>query len=186
MPPTTASAFNFIHTVELLQQILEARLSNVVGYTYYACCVAGRLRLPLSRLFQAQANHSLVQAQAVSNILLALNERPGESSCGLSTRSHPTQMHAPEQFLASALNHELQILALCQEVLELTQGHSRHLHQFAQEQWLATQGTYQDLHQELQQLKQSQQTLSALSRPLAAHSFAPLPSLRLPIAYAAP
>jgi bacterioferritin (cytochrome b1) len=186
MTPTTTPVFNLSRTVHLLQEILEARLSNVVCYTYYACCVSGRLRMPLSRLFQAQANTSLIQAQAVSNILLALNERPGETpNCSVPERSHPTQMHAPEQFLASSLNHELRILALYQEVIDLTTGRSQHLYQFAQEQILSIQRTCQDLHQELHQLKQPQaspghspwQSAASLmaSRPFAAVACAILP-----------
>lgn len=128
---------DFEQVVRLLVAIAETKLDHVALYTQYALMVPGPERLRFASFFQAQAIASLVNAQDVSNLLLALNERPvlqslSESiafrSSGLCLPSEPEIL---AQLLQRSLHQEEQVVHLYQRLLEVIGDESSCLEDFA-------------------------------------------------------
>jgi bacterioferritin len=104
--------FDLSNVVSLLNELLEARLLGVTRYTHYALMVSGTERITMANFFTAQASECLRQAQAISKLLMALNERP---SLAPQPFCEPPQQSIHEMLLRS-LHSEHQALGLYQDL----------------------------------------------------------------------
>ena len=131
-------------TTEALNAILEAELSGVVRYTHYSLMINGPNRIPLVEFMKAQATESLVHAQTVGEILTGLGGLP-------SLRVAPvaeTTGYAIHDLLEESLHHERQAVGLYRALLDVVEGRSIYLEEFARAQ-IST----EELHQlELQKM----------------------------------
>lgn len=102
--------FDLSNVVSLLNRLLEAHLLSVTRYTHYALMVSGTERITMANFFTAQASESLLQAQAIGKVLIALNERPSLT---------PQSFHEPSgqslrEMLLRALHCQRQTLEMYQ------------------------------------------------------------------------
>jgi bacterioferritin len=118
---------NVEKTNEILTKIMEYELAGVVRYTHYSLMVTGPYRLPIVDFFKAQATESLMHAQQVGEILTGLEGHP-------SLRVAPIQetyQHSVRDILQESLNHEKAALDLYKELLDIVEGASVYLEEFA-------------------------------------------------------
>ena len=88
--------------VSSLNNILELELAGVVKYTHYAFMVQGPYRLSIVEWLRAQAQESLMHAEAVGEHITSLGEHPTlKISDILETHKHST-----EDILNECLEHE--------------------------------------------------------------------------------
>ena len=118
---------NVEKTNDILTKIMEYELAGVVRYTHYSLMVTGPYRLPIVDFFKAQATESLMHAQQVGEILTGLEGHP-------SLRVAPIQetyQHSVRDILQESLNHEKAALDLYKELLDIVEGASVYLEEFA-------------------------------------------------------
>lgn len=114
-------------TVALLNEIMECELAGVVRYTHYALMVTGPNRIPIVDFMKGQATESLVHAQQVGEILTGLEGHPTMRIAKI----EETNEHALEAVLRESLNHEQQALRLYKKLLDVVEGASVYLEEFA-------------------------------------------------------
>jgi bacterioferritin len=118
---------NVTSTTALLNQIMEYELAGVVRYTHYALMITGPNRLPIVQFMRAQAQESLLHAQEVGEILTGLEGHP---TLGIA-EIEETHQHDIGAILRESLNHESRALHLYKQLLELVEGASIYLEEFA-------------------------------------------------------
>lgn len=116
-----------VKTTSLLNQIMEYELAGVVRYTHYALMITGPNRIPIVEFMKGQANESLLHAQQVGEILTGLEGHP---TLGIAPIEE-THQHDIGAILGESLNHERRALALYKELLEVVEGASVYLEEFA-------------------------------------------------------
>ncbi len=114
----------------VLNEILKAELSGVVRYTHYSLVITGPNRLPLVGFMKAQAAESLLHAQQAGEILTGLGGHPEQGIAEID-ESHD---HAIESILNESVAHERRALDLYRQLLDLTQGKSIYLEEYARGQ----------------------------------------------------
>jgi bacterioferritin len=114
----------------LLNEIMLAELAGVVRYTHYALVITGPNRLPLVAFMQEQADESLLHARQVGEILTGLGGHPTQGIEPIE-ESHD---HSIETILRESIAHERRALGLYRRLLELTEGESVYLEEFARSQ----------------------------------------------------
>jgi len=114
----------------VLNEILKAELAGVVRYTHYSLVITGPNRLPLVEFMKAQAAESLVHAQQAGEILTGLAGHP-EQGIATIDESHD---HTIETILVESIAHERRALDLYRKLLELCEGKSIYLEEFARTQ----------------------------------------------------
>ena len=114
----------------VLNEILKAELSGVVRYTHYSLVITGPNRLPLVDFMKAQAAESLLHAQQAGEILTGLGGHPEQGIAAID-ESHD---HAIEMILRESIDHERRALVLYRQLVELTQGKSIYLEEYARGQ----------------------------------------------------
>jgi len=122
-------AFELAPVVATLNRLLESELAGVVHYTHYSLMVYGHNRIPIVSWLHGQATESLAHANQVGEMITSLGEHPslgiGEL---LETHNHDIQM-----ILKESLDHEHEGLALYKQLLDLVEGHSVFVEEFARE-----------------------------------------------------
>lgn len=114
-------------TVRLLNEILETELAGVVRYTHYALMVFGHSRIPIVSWLRGEATTSLEHANQAGELVTHLGEHPSLKIGPLLE----TQKHGINDILIEALEGEKAGLALYQKLLNLVQGRSVMLEEYA-------------------------------------------------------
>lgn len=115
--------------VRSLNKILEIELAGVVRYTHYSLMVYGYNRIPIVSWLREQGNESLAHAQKAGEIITSLGEHPS-LAIGPLLETHKHDIGA---ILREALDHEKVGLAAYKELLELVEGRSVWLEEYARE-----------------------------------------------------
>ncbi|MEM9464872.1 MAG: ferritin-like domain-containing protein [Actinomycetota bacterium] len=114
----------------VLNEIMKAELAGVVRYTHYSLVITGPNRLPLVDFMKMQASESLLHAQQVGEILTGLGGHPEQGIADIE-ESHD---HSLETVLRESIEHERRALSLYRQMLELAEGESVYLEEFARTQ----------------------------------------------------
>ncbi len=110
-----------------LNRILETELAGVVRYTHYSLMIFGYNRIPIVSWMRGQATESLTHAQDAGEKITQLGEHPSLSIGPLLE----THRHDLGDILREALEHEKNGLALYRELLNLVEGRSVFLEEYA-------------------------------------------------------
>ena len=113
----------------VLNRIVEAELAGVVRYTHYSFMVFGYNRIPIVSWLREQATESMTHAQQAGEMITAMGEHP---SLGIG-RLLETHKHDIGDILREALDNERQGIALYRELLQLVEGKSVWLEEYARE-----------------------------------------------------
>ena len=119
--------------VAVLNRLLEAELAGVVRYTHYSFLVFGFSRIPIVSWLREQANESLLHAQQVGEWITTLGAYPS-LGIGPLLDSHKHDMSA---ILQESLATEGVALDLYRQLLQLVEGRSVALEEFARQMILA-------------------------------------------------
>lgn len=125
-----ASGIDQKAVVATLNGILEAELAGVVRYTHYSFMVYGYGRIPIVSWLRAQADESLVHAQAAGELVTALGGHP---SLGIG-KLLETERHDVGDILRESMEHEQGALTLYRELLRLVEGRDVMLEEYARQQ----------------------------------------------------
>ena len=123
------SAIDKDKAVAVLNRILESELAGVVRYTHYSLMVFGYSRIPVVSWLREQAQESLLHAQQAGEMITCLGAYPS-LSIGSLLDSHKTDIGT---LLRESLESESQTLALYKELLDLVQGRSVMLEEYARQ-----------------------------------------------------
>lgn len=115
--------------LEVLNRILELELAGVVRYTHYSLLVYGFSRIPIVSWLREQAAESLQHAERVGEIVTHFGGYPS-LGIGPLLDSH---VHDIGTILRESIEQEAQSLVLYRELLQLAEGHSVMLEEFARE-----------------------------------------------------
>ena len=115
--------------VDLLNRIMEMELAGVVRYTHYSLMVYGYNRIPIVSWLRGEAQSSLAHAERAGELVTHLGEHP---SLGIGPLLE-THKHDIGDILREALEHEKATLATYQQLLELVQGKSVMIEEYARE-----------------------------------------------------
>ncbi len=113
--------------VRLLDRILELELAGVVRYTHYSFMVYGYTRIPIVSWLRAQADESLLHAQEAGELITQLGDHP---SLGIGPLLE-THKHDIGDILRESLEHELAGIEAYRELLELVEGRSVLIEEYA-------------------------------------------------------
>jgi bacterioferritin len=113
--------------VALLNQILEAELAGVVRYTHYSLMVYGYSRIPIVSWLRSQADESLAHAYEAGELITHFGDHPSLKIGQLLE----TQQHEINDILLESLEAEKRGLALYYQLLELVEGKSVLLEEYA-------------------------------------------------------
>ncbi len=117
------------NVVDLLNRIMEMELAGVVRYTHYSLMVYGYGRIPIVSWLRGEAQTSLAHAEKAGELVTHLGHHP---SLGIGPLLE-THKHAIGDILREAMEHERKSLNLYHELLELAQGSSVMLEEYARE-----------------------------------------------------
>jgi bacterioferritin len=113
----------------LLNRILEIELAGSVRYTHYSLMVYGYNRIPIVSWLREQAAESLTHAQQAGEMITSLGEHP---SLGIG-KLLETHKHDIGDILRESLEHERNGLAHYRELLDLVEGKSVWLEEYARQ-----------------------------------------------------
>jgi bacterioferritin len=113
--------------VALLNEILETELAGVVRYTHYALMVFGYSRIPIVSWLRSEATTSLAHANEAGELVTHFGEHPSLKIGALLE----THKHGINDILLEALEAEKAGLNLYKRLLELVQGKSVLLEEYA-------------------------------------------------------
>ena len=122
-----AAEINKEQVIKTLNSILEAELAGVVRYTHYSLMIFGHARIPIIDWMRTQATESLTHACAAGEHITSLGGHP-------SLRIGPlleTEKHDIDSILREALEHESVGLNHYRQLLELVDGKSVYLEEYA-------------------------------------------------------
>jgi bacterioferritin len=115
--------------VELLNRILEQELAGVIRYTHYSFLIFGYSRIPVVEWFRAQAAEALTHAQQAGEMVTHLGAYPSLEIGPLLDR-HELSM---AEILKDSLETESKALALYKELLQMVEGRSVMLEEYARQ-----------------------------------------------------
>jgi bacterioferritin len=115
--------------VGVLNRLLESELAGVVRYTHYSFLVFGFGRIPIVSWLRSQATESLVHAQQVGEWVTTLGAHPSLAIGALLD----THQHDIAAMLRESLASEGEALLLYRELLDLVEGRSIALEEFARQ-----------------------------------------------------
>jgi bacterioferritin len=113
--------------VALLNEILETELAGVVRYTHYALMVFGYSRIPIVSWLRGEADTCLAHANEAGELVTHFGEHPSLKIGPLLE----THKHGINDILLESLEAEKKGLALYQKLLDLVQGRSVFLEEYA-------------------------------------------------------
>ncbi len=120
-------SFDKDKAIELLNRIMELELAGVVRYTHYSLMVFGYNRIPVVEWLKKQAEEGLLHAHKAGELVTLLGGYP---SLGIGSLLE-TQLHDIGDILRESLAHESESCAVYYQLLELTQGKSVLLEDYA-------------------------------------------------------
>ncbi|MCC6574917.1 MAG: bacterioferritin [Planctomycetes bacterium] len=115
--------------IEKLNHILEIELAGVVRYSHYSLMVFGHARIPIIKWMRDQATEGMNHATMAGEHVTTLGGHPS-LKIGKLTESH---QHDINNILREALEHERETLDHYYALLELTEGKSVWLEEYARE-----------------------------------------------------
>lgn len=115
--------------IDQLNAILECELAGVVRYTHYSLMVFGHNRIPIVKWLRDQATESLGHASSAGEHITTLGGHPS-LKIGKLIETHK---HSLNDILKESLEHEKQQLDNLQKLLELVEGESVFLEEYARE-----------------------------------------------------
>ena len=113
--------------VETLNQVLEMELAGVVRYTHYSLMVFGYTRIPIVSWLRSEAQTGLTHAQEAGEMVTHLGEHPS-LAIGPLLETHNHDIGA---ILQESMQHEKETLAQYHRLLELVEGRSVMLEEYA-------------------------------------------------------
>ena len=113
--------------LERLNRILELELAGVVRYTHYSFMVYGYGRIPIVSWLRGQADESMLHAHEAGELITQLEGRP---SLGIGPLLD-THTHDIGVILEESLKHENEALKAYRDLLEVVQGKSVMLEEYA-------------------------------------------------------
>lgn len=115
--------------IDVLNKILESELAGVVRYTHYSLMVFGHNRIPIVKWFRDQATESLDHASIAGEHVTTLGGHPS-LKIGKLVES---QKHSLNDILNESLEHEENQLKNLYALLEMVEGKSVFLEEYARE-----------------------------------------------------
>lgn len=115
--------------IELLNKIMELELAGVVRYTHYSLMVYGYNRIPIVSWLKGNATESLDHAHKAGELVTQMGGHP---SLKIGTLLE-TQKHDIGDILRESLEQESSTLAAYYELLNLAEGKSVLLEEYARE-----------------------------------------------------
>ncbi len=113
--------------IALLNKIMELELAGVVRYTHYSLMVFGYNRIPVVEWLKKEAEEGLLHAHKAGELVTFLGGYPSLSIGPLLETHH----HDIGDILRESLAHEGEACAAYHQLLELTQGKSVLLEDYA-------------------------------------------------------
>lgn len=113
--------------IALLNKIMELELAGVVRYTHYSLMVYGYNRIPVVEWLKKEAEEGLLHAHKAGELVTFLGGYPSLSIGPLLETHH----HDIGDILRESLAHENEASAAYYQLLELTQGKSVILEDYA-------------------------------------------------------
>lgn len=114
---------------QILNRILETELSGAVRYTHYSLMVYGYNRIPIVSWLREQANESLMHATQAGEMITSIGGHP---SLGIGQLLE-THKHDIGDILRESLDHERAGLQLYRDLLDLVEGKSVWLEEYARQ-----------------------------------------------------
>ena len=114
---------------KVLNEILELEMSGVVRYTHYSLMIVGHGRIPIVSWMRDQAQESLIHATKAGEMITHFEQHPSLKIADL----NETYQHNVDDILKESLDHEFSALNLYKSLLDLTQGKSILLEEYARE-----------------------------------------------------
>jgi bacterioferritin len=133
MKKNDSAALDSERVIDTLNQILELELAGFVRYLHYSFMVFGHNRIPITAWLRDQAEESKTHALLAGEHITALGGHPSLKIGALLE----THKHSVDAILKEALEHESAGLAEYRRLLELVQGRSIMLEEFARDQTAA-------------------------------------------------
>lgn len=115
--------------VKLLNHILEMELAGVVRYTHYSLMVYGYGRIPIVSWLREQAIESITHAQEAGEWITSMGGHP---SLGIGPLLE-THKHDIGDILRESLNHERESIQAYRDLLDLVEGKSIALEEYARQ-----------------------------------------------------
>ncbi len=113
--------------IKQLNKILEFELAGVVRYTHYSFMVFGYNRIPIIEWMEAQTAESLAHAKEAGELITHLGGHPSLAIGSLLE----THQHNIADILRESLVHEREALIAYKELLQLVEGRSILLEEYA-------------------------------------------------------
>lgn len=121
------SNFDKDAVISVLNEILETELAGVVRYCHYSLMVFGYGRIPIVAWMRSQADESLIHAHEAGELITHLDHHP---SLGIGSLLE-THKHDIGDILRESLDHELVALSAYNKLLNLVEGKSVLLEEYA-------------------------------------------------------
>ena len=121
------SNFDKDAVVAVLNNIMETELAGVVRYCHYSLMVFGYGRIPIVSWMRSQADESLIHAHEAGELITHLDHHPS-LAIGSLLESHK---HDIGDILRESLDHELAALSAYHKLLNLVEGKSVLLEEYA-------------------------------------------------------
>jgi bacterioferritin len=118
---------NKAEVIAQLNEILEYELAGVLRYTHYSFMVFGFSRIPIVSWFRGAANETLMHATQAGEMITHLGEHPSLAIGELLE----TKNHDIRDILAEALEFEMAGILKYRRLLELAEGQSVFLEEYA-------------------------------------------------------
>ncbi len=115
--------------IDALNRIMELELAGVVKYTHYSLMVYGYNRIPIVSWLKGNATESLTHAHKAGELVTLLGGHPSLKIAALLE----TEKHDIGDILRESLEHETLALASYYDLLQITEGHSVLLEEYARE-----------------------------------------------------
>jgi bacterioferritin len=116
-------------TIDLLNRIVELELAGAVRYTQYSLMVFGHARIPIMGWMREQAAEALLHATQAGEEVTALGARVSLGIGELAGTHHESVDDTMQELLV----HERRGLELYRRLLDLSQGRSVSLEEFARQ-----------------------------------------------------
>ena len=113
--------------INKLSEIFDLELSGVIRYTHYSLMIFGYNRLPLIDFFKGQASESLTHANLAGEHITGLGGHPPLNIKDMKE----TFKHDIKDVLQETLNHERKAIKVYYELLEIIDGKSVYLEEYA-------------------------------------------------------
>lgn len=115
--------------IDALNRIMELELAGVVKYTHYSLMVYGYNRIPIVAWLKGNADESLVHAHRAGELVTLLGGHPSLKIGQLLE----TTKHDIGDILRESLEHESVALKVYYELLQLVEGKSILLEEYARD-----------------------------------------------------